>query len=149
MSASLGPVFARRDYAGFFRRTTALFIDASLLFGAFVVAIALITPESRQWIGPIVAAWVLLSTTYMIGLRLTEGGTLGYRLMRIRYVYMLGGTPPFIMRVARALWAVFLLSSLAIDHFWILCDEHKQAWHDKIAGFYVVRCGAQPIAMVA
>jgi uncharacterized RDD family membrane protein YckC len=52
------------------------------------------------------------------------------------------------MRGARALWGVCLLLGFALDHIWILFDEHKQAWHDKIAGFYVVRGDAQPIAMV-
>ena len=32
----------------------------------------------------------------------------------------------------------------AFDHIWILFDEHKQAWHDKLAGFYVVKRKARP-----
>jgi hypothetical protein len=33
----------------------------------------------------------------------------------------------------------------ALDHFWILVDKRKQAWHDKMSGFFVVKRGSQPI----
>ena len=45
----------------------------------------------------------------------------------------------------RSLSAVFLMWFFALDHFWILFDERKQAWHDKVSSFYVIKRYAQPI----
>jgi uncharacterized RDD family membrane protein YckC len=35
--------------------------------------------------------------------------------------------------------AIFSLAVLAIGALWILRDAERQAWHDRIAGTYVVR----------
>jgi uncharacterized RDD family membrane protein YckC len=34
---------------------------------------------------------------------------------------------------------IFTLAVLAIGALWILRDPQRQAWHDKIAGTYVVK----------
>jgi uncharacterized RDD family membrane protein YckC len=41
--------------------------------------------------------------------------------------------------LVRGLSSVFSLVVLGIGCFWILWDPERQAWHDKIAGTYVVR----------
>jgi uncharacterized RDD family membrane protein YckC len=41
--------------------------------------------------------------------------------------------------LVRGLSAIFSLAVLAIGALWILRDPERQAWHDKIAGTYVVR----------
>ena len=68
--------------------------------------------------------------------------------MRIRYAYMLSGRPSVTMLLYRSMMALFLLWFFALDHFWILFDERKQAWHDKVSGFYVVKCRAEPVGTV-
>jgi uncharacterized RDD family membrane protein YckC len=39
----------------------------------------------------------------------------------------------------RALSAIFSFAALGLGCFWILRDPESQAWHDKIAGTYVVK----------
>jgi uncharacterized RDD family membrane protein YckC len=38
----------------------------------------------------------------------------------------------------RGLASIFSLAVLGIGALWILKDPERQAWHDKIAGTYVV-----------
>ncbi len=71
-------------------------------------------------------------------------GTPGYRIMRIRYAYAFDRRPSFLAILYRAGMAVFLMLFFLLDHIWILFDPHKQAWHDKVSGFYVVKCDAKP-----
>ena len=150
MRECLGPVFAARDYAGFVRRTAALIIDALFLSAVYAIAAwswywfapaAWVTPRPYNIIR---AAWVVGVWVYMLGMRLFPRGTLGYRCVGIRYAYMLPGEPSWTTLAFRSVMAVFLLWFFALDHFWILVDPRKQAWHDKVAGFYVVKRNAQP-----
>ena len=93
-----------------------------------------------------------LGIIYALTLRLTMKGTLGYRVLGIRYAYMFGPRPTMLHRVHRVfvgLYLIFLLAGRPFGFFaqypiWLLFDERKQAWHDKIAGFYVVKRDARP-----
>ncbi len=151
MSELRGPIFARSDYAGFFRRMSALLIDAIIVVAVLVCALAAYEdfqdpyspypPEAFR----VVVAWLLFALAYNVGFRLSMYGTPGYRLMRIRYAYMLAGRPGKLWVVTRSLWATFLTFFFALNHVWILFDPRKQAWHDKLSGFYVVKRRANPI----
>jgi uncharacterized RDD family membrane protein YckC len=157
MSELIGPIYSRQDYAGFIRRTIALAIDLLILYGLWYAAgeiLVLLAPD--DWftdegylIDEAMAAYYFWfwppAMLYMLGFRMTTGGTIGYRIVGIRYAYALGGKPPFYLILYRALIAVFLLWFFALDHIWIAFDEHRQAWHDKVSGFYVVKRRAQPI----
>ena len=151
MSEILGPVYSREDYAGFLRRTAAITIDAVILS---VAAFAL--PWGWYYLAPV--AWVtdaaygridaicgIGSLAYLLGFRCLVKGTPGYRIVGIRYVYMLAQQPDWTALAYRAIMAVFLMWLFALDHLWILFDPRKQAWHDKVTGFYVVKSSAQPI----
>jgi uncharacterized RDD family membrane protein YckC len=157
MSELIGPIFARQDYAGFIRRTLALAIDLLILYGLWSLAgkiLVRLAPEhwftddgylNDEAAASYYSAFWPCAILYMLGFRLTGGGTIGYRIVGIRYACALGGKPPFYLILYRALIAVFLLLFFALDHVWIAFDERKQAWHDKVSGFYVVRRRAQPI----
>ena len=151
MSQAIGPIYDRRDYAGFIRRTTAHVIDAAILFAIFAAVLlgwyglapaGWATDTANRWIE---AGWCLFSFGYMFGFRFLERGTPGYRIMRIRYVYLFSRKPTRTAIMLRSLSAVFLMWFFALDHFWILFDERKQTWHDKISSFYVIKRAAQPI----
>jgi uncharacterized RDD family membrane protein YckC len=159
MSAILGPVYAKQDYAGFLRRTVALAVDIALVYGSWVffgVVARLLLPESWYADEPTSQSldlWYVFGLwpyglLYMFGLRLTAGGTLGYRLVGIRYAYALGEKPPILSILFRSALAIFLLWVFCLDHLWIAFDERRQAWHDKVSGFYVVKRRAQPVGRV-
>ncbi|HRX83875.1 MAG TPA: RDD family protein [Phycisphaerae bacterium] len=154
MSRRIGPVYAPSDYAGFIRRTAALVLDvvilATLAWGAqwawyYLGPTGWVTRDSYRWIRTVTYVFSLL---YLCGLRLTQRGTLGYRIMGIEYVYMLDERPSRWALAFRAMLAPLLMTFFALDHFWILVDKRKQAWHDKVTGFYVVKRHAQPRATV-
>lgn len=151
MSEQFGPAYAARDYASFVRRTVALIIDATILLGFwFMMAfasfgIAPCTMERDEALDGLSMLWWLVVLLYSLVFRMTPRGTLGYRLVGIRYAHMLSDRPGWTALAYRAAIALFLLWIFALDHLWILFDRHKQAWHDKVAGFYVVRSNAQPI----
>ena len=151
MSEQSGPIYAPDAFAGFVRRTLALIIDA-------VVLLALWVSVPWVWYAGAPAEWVtegsyrrvylvllILAFAYVFGLRLTENGTLGYRIVGIRYAHVLAGKPKAAALAFRASLALVLLWFFALDHIWILFDERKQAWHDKVSGFYVVKRNARPI----
>ncbi len=150
-----GPMYARRDYAGFIRRTVALGLDFLLLpvltivpplaHDLFMSEIPLSDRELLWWWGVSLLLWIL----YMLGFRMLERGTLGYRIMRIRYQSVVDGRPALLMRLYRSTLAFVFIWLFLWDHIWILFDERKQAWHDKMSGFYVVKCGALPVGTVA
>jgi len=158
MPEMIGPVFARRDHAGFIRRTAALALDFVLLCGAYglmVAALEYCSPDAwhddEGWLLDEVVvvysfSFCVLAVIYTLGFRLSTYGTPGYRIMRIRYAYALGGRPSLLAILYRAGMAVFLMLFFCLDHIWILFDPRKQAWHDKVSGFYVVKCSAEPIA---
>lgn len=146
-----GPKYAKCDYAGFWRRTAALIIDGVLLavigFLApwawyYLAPYEWVTERSYLWVG---LGWWIFSAVYLLGFRMLECGTPGYRIVRIRYAYMRAGSPSAVFRLARALMAFVLLWCFALDHLWILFDSQKQAWHDKLTGFYVIKRRAEPI----
>ena len=145
-----GPRYAPQDYAGFFRRTAALLIDGFLFISlVFSIAVlwAMLDPASLatdEAIALFGFGATLLFMCYNLGLRMTTGGTLGYRMVGIRYAYALGGRAPWYLTVYRSFIAVFLLWTFSLDHLWIAFDKNKQAWHDKLSGFYVVKRRAQP-----
>ena len=45
----------------------------------------------------------------------------------------------FVDALVRGLSSIFSLAVLGIGCLWILKDPERQAWHDKIAGTYVVK----------
>jgi uncharacterized RDD family membrane protein YckC len=152
MAQLMGPAFRREDYAGFIRRTAALLLDicivlvASALIGAVPMSLYAESWTEAQEAAFSVGLFIICFIAYMIAFRLSLKGTPGYRLFRIRYAYMLDEKPTVSILLFRSfVWLVLLF--FAWDYLQILFDEHKQAWHDKVSGFYVVKSKAQPVGM--
>ena len=73
--------------------------------------------------------------TYFFG----NGQTLGMKAVKIKLcdtegTYPIGYVKGFLR------WIGMIISGLVIGigYLWVLVDENKQGWHDKIAGTYVV-----------
>ena len=81
----------------------------------------------------------LLLLAYHIGFWAWKGTTVGGIICQLRVVRV-DGTP---LRPAdalvRGLSSIFSLAVLGIGCLWILRDPERQAWHDKVAGTYVVK----------
>ena len=76
-----------------------------------------------------------------------SGQTLGKRALGIRVYDFASGGP---IGTSRGILRYFarILSAIPcfLGYFWMLWDDEKQTWHDKIAGSVVVPVSAYPVA---
>ena len=111
-------IVANAEYAGFWRRLLAFFIDSIML--------ALIS-------------WGGANLIYFIGLWAWKGQTLGQAVVKVKVIKKDG--LPVDLRVATLRWMGFwgCILTLGIGFLWILFDKKKQGLHDKLADTYVIR----------
>jgi uncharacterized RDD family membrane protein YckC len=76
---------------------------------------------------------------YHIGFWTWKGTTVGGIICQLRVVRVDGTPLRFVDALVRGLSSIFSLAVLGIGGLWILRDPERQAWHDKIAGTYVVK----------
>jgi uncharacterized RDD family membrane protein YckC len=75
---------------------------------------------------------------YLVLFWLLTGQTLGMMLLGVRVVNREGGRVT-LWRAIRRLIGYFVLPGIFfLGFFWILGDDRREAWHDKLAGTYVV-----------
>jgi len=158
--------FAPKDYASILRRLIAFLIDLIAVLLIYVVvymvtALVILpkdvrdmpkTPEnthvmnahmkpharSMGWI------WLGLTVAYHILLRTTRGGTLGYRLTRIRLVDMTGRVPVLKALLRRFLLAVPGCLMFGATYLNCLRNPARRAGHDQWSGTWLVRTRAEP-----
>jgi uncharacterized RDD family membrane protein YckC len=114
--------------ASFLERTAAMILDFALIM---IVNDAL---DFRHG-GPT----LLLVLAYHIGFWTWRGATVGGLTCRLRVVRVDGAPLEFVDAMVRGLSGLFALGAAGIGFLWILKDPHRQGWHDKIAGTYVVK----------
>jgi uncharacterized RDD family membrane protein YckC len=124
--------------AGFWIRVVAFLIDfVALLVLQFVVAAGLFGGDMQ-------AAYslnALIDIVYFIALWSSFGGgqTLGMRALNLRVVRTDGSPLTLVNAVLRYVGLIIAVIPILIGVIWVAFDPHKQGWHDKIAGTYVVR----------
>jgi len=85
------------------------------------------------------SAVFLLLLAYHIGFWTWKQTTVGGIICQLRVVRIDGQPLSFADALVRGLSAIFSLAVFALGCLWILRDPERQAWHDKIAGTYVVK----------
>jgi len=120
------PVTAALPRAGFWIRMAALLLDA-LLVGFLMGVLHVYHLEL-----PMLAAYGAM----MWKLR---GSTIGGIVFDLRVVRTDGREIDWGTAIVRALACFLSLAVAGLGFFWIAFDDHRQAWHDKIAGTLVVR----------
>jgi uncharacterized RDD family membrane protein YckC len=81
----------------------------------------------------------LVALAYFAGLWTWKGTTLGGIVLRLQVVRCDGGPVTFVVALVRGLAAAVSMVVFFLGFLWIVWDNDKQAWHDKIAGTIVVR----------
>jgi uncharacterized RDD family membrane protein YckC len=81
----------------------------------------------------------LLLLVYHIGFCAWKGTTVGGIICQLRVVRVDGAPLRFVDALVRGLSSIFSIAVLGLGFLWILRDPERQAWHDKIAGTYVVK----------
>jgi uncharacterized RDD family membrane protein YckC len=81
----------------------------------------------------------LLLLAYHIGFWAWKGTTVGGIICQLRVVRVDGAPLRPADALVRGLSSIFSLAVLGIGCLWILKDPERQAWHDKVAGTFVVK----------
>lgn len=117
----------------------ALFRDrlAAFVLDVILVMIAASFLDSLNMVDD-AAFWPLL-LVYFIGMWTWKQTTFGGVVCQLRLVRTDGTPLSFADALVRGLAGIFSLAVLAVGALWILRDPERQAWHDKIAGTYVVK----------
>lgn len=127
-------VYNREDYGGYWRRSFADFIDITLLSIAFTFVGATMQ-----------AGWLLkliIFLAYMIGFKMARRATPGYMILGMHIVSINNTEVTVIQIVVRLISSFFSAIVFGAGFIAIAFDKNRQAWHDKIAGTYVIRTGA-------
>lgn len=89
----------------------------------------------REW----VRIAFLLALAYHVTFWTLKGTTLGGIICQLRLVRVDGAQVGFPDALVRGLTGIFSLAVFGIGFLWILKDPDRQAWHDRVAGTYVVK----------
>jgi uncharacterized RDD family membrane protein YckC len=76
---------------------------------------------------------------YYVGFWTWKGTTVGGIICRLRVVRTTGEPLQFGESLIRGLTGILSLAAFGLGALWILFDEERQAWHDRVAGTYVVK----------
>ena len=129
--------------ASFGQRLVAALIDGILLGVVGGILGALVAGDSaRSGI-----SFVLGIAYYIYFHGSTSGQTVGKKAMKIRVLGADDGSPIGYARAAlRYLGSILSAIPLLLGYFWMLWDDNKQTWHDKIASSIVVPEADAPVA---
>jgi uncharacterized RDD family membrane protein YckC len=113
--------------AGFWIRMGALFIDIVLVS---VIVSILDTPDS---------VWIVALAGYGALMWKIKGTTIGGIVCGLKVVRRDGTDLNWDTAIVRALGCFLSMVVCGLGFLWIVFDEDRQGWHDKIAGTLVVR----------
>jgi uncharacterized RDD family membrane protein YckC len=119
-------------HAEFLHRLAAFVLDVILV----IIVSQLLYPLRRASGGDWFLFWLLV---YHVGFWTWKGTTVGGIICNLRLVRVDGTPLRFADALVRGLSGIFSLAVLGLGGFWILKDPERQAWHDRIAGTYVVK----------
>ncbi len=126
-AATAAAAVATAPRAGFWIRMAALFIDIVLI--SVIVGI-LNSPDEL---------WLLALAGYGALMWKIKGTTIGGLVCGLKVVRRDGAELNWDTAIVRALGCFLSMVVAGLGFLWIVFDEDRQAWHDKIAGTLVVR----------
>ena len=138
-------------YAGFASRAIALVIDyLIILLILFITAwfinstATLFNLQLLNWLNTTV---IFISSTaftlfiiyiYFNFFWFFTGQTLGNAVMGIRVIRTNGKRLGFLRGLVRSIGYLLAFIPLGLGFLWVLGDDRRQGWHDKLAGTYVI-----------
>jgi uncharacterized RDD family membrane protein YckC len=141
-----GSSVASAPKAGWWVRFIALFIDSLIVGipGGIIVGIlaGVVGKDATGVIIILYGLFILAEVAYFVYFwSRPEGQTLGMKMFNIRVVKTDGS--PLTVGGAIVRYIGYIVDSiifgLPIGYIWAAFDSNKQAWHDKMAGTYVVK----------
>jgi len=117
----------KKEYAGFLIRLIAAIIDG-IIVGiplSFVTRAGLIR--------------YLIPTAYAVFMLGKYGATIGKMIFKIKVVKENGSSLTYSDALVRELSKILSAFIILLGYLWMLWDDKKQTWHDKIAKTEVVK----------
>ena len=143
----------REDYCGVWRRCAANFLDGIILGMAYelvhAVLLAIASLTGTAYLG--FSDWMLSTIifwTYMIWFKSYQSATPGYNIFGIRIISINGTQISIKQIIVRTISSFFSAIPLGLGYIWIAIDANRQAWHDKIAGTYVIKAEAKSVQAI-
>jgi uncharacterized RDD family membrane protein YckC len=122
-------------HAPFLQRLAAFGLDLFLLLMlAQVIRLDRVFSDGRSFESNL----MLLALLYHVAFWTWRQTTLGGIICQLRLTRVDGGPINFAESLVRALTGIFSLLVVGLGFLWVLRDPERQAWHDRIAGTYVV-----------
>lgn len=118
----------------FMDRLAAFVLDFIL-----IVIVAQTLHLDRGIDAPLGRVGLLLAIAYHVGFWTWKQTTLGGIICNLRVVRTDGEPLQFSEALVRGLTGIFSLAVAGLGFLWILRDPERQAWHDRVAGTYVVK----------
>ncbi len=118
-----------KNYAGFWRRFAAGFID-TLIIGVI---------PGMLFRGNANILSFLLGLGYSVWMLSTYSATVGMMILKIKIAKESGGKLSYQDAALRYFASILSGIALGIGYLWMIWDSRKQTWHDKIAKTVVVR----------
>jgi uncharacterized RDD family membrane protein YckC len=117
--------------ASFLVRAAAFALDSLFIF---IVSAAIGLMDDDETAGVVILAMLL----YHVGFWAWKSTTFGGIVCQLRIIRLDGTAVRPVDAIVRGIASIFSLAVLGLGCLWIVRDEERQAWHDKIAGTYVV-----------
>jgi uncharacterized RDD family membrane protein YckC len=135
------------EYAGFTTRLVAFVVDLMIVI-ASIAMITVVADLLNSVLGFIPSTSTLLSLmvaltslvflqAYWITFWMLAGQTPGKRLMGLRIVTVDGGRVTIGVSIRRLI-GYYISAILFLGFLWVLVDNRRQGFHDKLAGTYVL-----------
>lgn len=134
------PTQPQPSFARVLVRYAALVLDSLVLVIPYLLAVFILTFLSIGKLKPLLNfVFLPISWCYNIFFITKNGATLGKRFFKLKVV-RIDQTPVSLGKVILRETVGKFVSSLvfSLGYFWAIFDGKKQAWHDKIAGTYVI-----------
>lgn len=127
------------DRASFGQRLVAYIVDQAIFFVVYIVLLLTldIFGALLSW-----AAFIGY-TIYLHGS--PSGQTVGKRVMNIRVIREDGGPLGYGAATGRFFATILSSAPCSLGYLWMLWDDQKQTWHDKLARTNVVTTDAHPV----
>lgn len=126
----------RWEYAGFWIRAGAYFIDVVLLTAALFVPLIFIIAAGGSTPGTLVD---VAATLAYFAVGNGKGGTLGRRALGLRVINEAGNAPGLKTGVSLYILSILSCIPLGLGYLWMIRHRRKQTWHDLLCGTYVIR----------
>ncbi|MEI6349132.1 MAG: RDD family protein [Bacteroidota bacterium] len=131
------------EYAGFGSRVIAALIDITLVFGVLyllekiLIAFNIIAVDAIPFpFGIAVIIWILYNSLFESSF---YQATIGKLVLRVKVIDLYGKRISFWNAFGRCISTIFSLLPFGFGVWYITTDSKKQAWHDLIAGTYVIK----------